>query len=85
MLKKIKGTIKLAPTREVEKQGTPAVVTLHNILINNKFNLLYHSVLLQLLQKTNDITSAQNIFYFLYKSSPWVETGVLEKKTSSIH
>ena len=59
MIKTIKLTIKLTPTGEVRKQGTQAVVTLHNILINNKVILHY---LLPLLQKTNDITSVQNDF-----------------------
>ena len=63
VIKTIKLTIKLTPTREVTKQGTQAVVTIHNILISNEVNLHYLLWLLHLLQKTNDITSVQNIFF----------------------
>ena len=78
VIKTIKLTIKLTPTGEVRKQGTQAVVTIHNILISNKVNLHYLLWMLHFLQKTNDITSVQNIFYYPYTSSPRVETGVLE-------
>ena len=78
VIKTIKLTIKLTPTGEVRKQGTQAVVTIHNILISNKVNLHYLLWILHFLQKTNDITSVQNIFPYPYTSSPRVETGVLE-------
>ena len=65
-LKTIKRKIKIASTGKVEKQGTQAVATLHNIPINNKLNLHYlHIVFHQVLQKTNDLTSVQNILYYL--------------------
>ena len=62
VIKTIKRTIKLTPTGKVRKQGSQAVVTLHNILINNKVILHYLCVLLPLLQKTNDITEYQRVF-----------------------
>ena len=40
-LKTIKPKIKITSTGKVEKQGTQAVTTLHNIPINNKLNLHY--------------------------------------------
>ena len=81
VIKTIKRTIKLTPTEEVEKQGTSAVATLQNIPINNNSNLHYLLVGVRLvLQKTNDITSVQNNFYYLYTSSPCVETSVLGKR-----
>ena len=62
VIKTIKLTIKLTPTGEVSKRGTQAVVTIHTILINNIVNLHYLFFCPYLLQKTNDITSVQNIF-----------------------
>ena len=79
--KTIKRKIKITLTGKVEKQGTQAVATLHNIPINNKLNLHYlHIVFHQVLQKTNDLTSVQNILYYLYTWSPCAEKGVLGEK-----
>jgi len=89
VIKTLKRKIKLTPKGEVEKQGTPALATLHSITINNKLDLHHLQIVFrgQLLQKTNDRTSLQNIFYYLYTSSPCVEIGVLGKKNTfpSIH
>ena len=83
-LKTIKRKIKIASTGKVEKQGTQAVATLHNIPINNKLNLHYLPIVFhQVLQKTNDITSVQNILYYLCTwGSPCVEKGVLGEKNT---
>ena len=81
--KTIKRKIRPTLKGKVEKQGTPAVVTLHNIPINNKLNLHYIRLVLQGLQKTDDITSVQNVFHYLYTSSSCVETGVTGKNTST--
>ena len=45
VIKTTKRKIKLTPTGKVEKQGAPAVPTLHNIPINNNLNLHYLSIL----------------------------------------
>ena len=83
-LKTIKRKIKIASTGKVEKQGTQAVATLHNIPIHNKLNLHYLPIVFhQVLQKTNDLTSVQNILYYLCTwSSPCVEKGVLGEKNT---
>ena len=72
--KTIKRKIKPTLMGKVEKQGTPTVDTLQNIPISNKLNLHYRPLGLRhhLLQKTNDITSVQNIFYFLCTQRPCV-------------
>ena len=58
--------IKLTPIGKVEKQRTQAIGTLYNIPINNKLDLRYLVLVLhQILQKTNDTTSVQNIFNYL--------------------
>ena len=83
-LKTIKRKIKIASTGKVEKQGTQAVATLHNIPINNKSNIHYLPIVFhQVLQKTNDLTSVQNILYYLCTwSSPCVEKDVLGEKNT---
>ena len=52
-IKTIKRKIKLTPTGEVEKQGTQAVATPHNITINNKLNLRYLLNVFEFLRKKN--------------------------------
>ena len=86
VIKTLKRKIKLTLTGEVEKQGTPAVATLHIITTNNKLDLYYLQLVFrgQLLQKTNDITSVQNIFYYLYTSSSCVDTGVYGEKKKTL-
>ena len=64
-----------------------AVVTIHNILINNKVNLYYLCFFLQLLEKTNDITSVENIFLIPLHIKSMLRDRCFRKKekTSSIH
>ena len=80
--KTIKRKIRPTLTGKVKKQGTPAIATLHNIPINNKLNLHYLLLGLRhhLLQKTNDITLVQNIFYFLNTQRRCVWPGYFSGK-----